>query len=161
MKTGKSIKQHVCKYSFRFCPFYKTVGILSNMIAFYDMARHAVESTAQSDNKITWAIIRENMGEILYKISSMKFKVHICFSCGRRCLLLFCFFFAILIINPLKRFCAFHVSFRILSRMVKQRSKETTPNCWRTCRMLSEPWRSEFPTSQLVSQISRPQCSAT
>lgn len=59
----------------RFCPFYKTVGILSNMIAFYDMARHAVETTAQSDNKITWAMIREHMGEILYKISSMKFKV--------------------------------------------------------------------------------------
>ncbi|KAM8741599.1 ATPase H+ transporting V1 subunit Aa isoform 1-T2 [Acanthopagrus schlegelii] len=58
----------------RFCPFYKTVGILSNMIAFYDMARHAVETTAQSDNKITWAMIREHMGETLYKISSMKFK---------------------------------------------------------------------------------------
>lgn len=59
----------------RFCPFYKTVGILSNTIAFYDMARHAVESTAQSDNKITWAMIREHLGEILYKLSSMKFKV--------------------------------------------------------------------------------------
>ncbi|KAI4891670.1 hypothetical protein NFI96_025596 [Prochilodus magdalenae] len=58
----------------RFCPFYKTVGILSNMIAFYDLARHAVETTAQSDNRITWAIIREHMGEILYRISSMKFK---------------------------------------------------------------------------------------
>nr|KAF6473275.1 ATPase H+ transporting V1 subunit A [Rousettus aegyptiacus] len=58
----------------RFCPFYKTVGMLSNMIAFYDMARRAVETTAQSDNKITWAIIREHMGEILYKLSSMKFK---------------------------------------------------------------------------------------
>lgn len=45
------------------------------MIAFYDMARHAVESTAQSDNKITWAMIREHMGETLYRISSMKFKV--------------------------------------------------------------------------------------
>lgn len=51
------------------------MGILSNMIAFYDMARHAVETTAQSDNKITWAMIREHMGEILYRISSMKFKV--------------------------------------------------------------------------------------
>ncbi|KHJ83052.1 V-type ATPase, A subunit, partial [Oesophagostomum dentatum] len=30
----------------RFCPFYKTVGMLKNMIAFYDLARHAVESTA-------------------------------------------------------------------------------------------------------------------
>ncbi|XP_068432542.1 V-type proton ATPase catalytic subunit A-like [Clinocottus analis] len=44
------------------------------MISFYDMARHAVESTSQSDNKITWAMIREHMGEILYKISTMKFK---------------------------------------------------------------------------------------
>lgn len=66
------------------------------MIAFYDMARHAVETTAQSDNKITWAIIREHMGEILYKISSMKFKVcsgvhakaTVCFFCSS----IICFF---------------------------------------------------------------------
>lgn len=45
------------------------------MISFYDMARHAVETTAQSDNKVTWAMIKEHMGETLYKISSMKFKV--------------------------------------------------------------------------------------
>lgn len=60
----------------RFCPFYKTVGMLRNMIAFYDMARHAVESTAQSDNKITWNVIRDSMGNILYQLSSMKFKVN-------------------------------------------------------------------------------------
>lgn len=64
-----------CPAPCRFCPFYKTVGILSNMISFYDMARHAVETTAQSDNKVTWAMIKEHMGEILYRISSMKFKV--------------------------------------------------------------------------------------
>uniref|UniRef100_A0A3Q1J288 H(+)-transporting two-sector ATPase n=1 Tax=Anabas testudineus TaxID=64144 RepID=A0A3Q1J288_ANATE len=58
----------------RYCPFYKTVGILSNMVAFYEMARRLVEVTAQSENKVTWAIIKEQMGEILYKISSMKFK---------------------------------------------------------------------------------------
>ncbi|XP_048369396.1 V-type proton ATPase catalytic subunit A-like [Sphaerodactylus townsendi] len=58
----------------RFCPFYKTVGMLQNMIAFYDLARHAVESTAQSENKITWGIIRENLNDIMYKLSSMKFK---------------------------------------------------------------------------------------
>ncbi|KAJ3589011.1 hypothetical protein NHX12_009861 [Muraenolepis orangiensis] len=45
----------------RFCPFYKTVGILSNMMAFYELTRHAEETTAQSDNWITWAIIREHM----------------------------------------------------------------------------------------------------
>ena len=49
--------------------------MLKNMISFYDMARHAVESTAQSENKITWAIIREALNDTIYKISSMKFKV--------------------------------------------------------------------------------------
>jgi V-type H+-transporting ATPase subunit A len=58
----------------RYCPFYKSVGMLKNMIGFYEMARHAVESTAQSDNKVTWGIIRESMGQILYQLSSMKFK---------------------------------------------------------------------------------------
>jgi len=58
----------------RYCPFYKTVGMLKNTIAFYDLARHAVESTAQSENKITWGVIREAMGNILYQLSSMKFK---------------------------------------------------------------------------------------
>uniref|UniRef100_A0A0A1X1W0 H(+)-transporting two-sector ATPase n=1 Tax=Zeugodacus cucurbitae TaxID=28588 RepID=A0A0A1X1W0_ZEUCU len=58
----------------RFCPFYKTVGMLKNIIAFYDLARHSVESTAQSENKITWNVIREAMGNIMYQLSSMKFK---------------------------------------------------------------------------------------
>jgi len=58
----------------RFCPFYKSVAMLKNMIGFYEMARHAVESTAQSDNKVTWQSIREAMGPILYQLSSMKFK---------------------------------------------------------------------------------------
>lgn len=58
----------------RYCPFYKTVGMLKNIIAFYDLARHAVEATAQSDNKITWNTIREAMGQIMYQLASMKFK---------------------------------------------------------------------------------------
>lgn len=67
----------------RFCPFYKTVGMLRNVIAFYDMARHAVESTAQSENKITWNVIRDAMGNIMYQLSSMKFKVNrfFCLEC--------------------------------------------------------------------------------
>jgi len=58
----------------RYCPFYKTVGMLKNMIAFYDLGRHSVESTAQSDNKITWNVIREAMRNIMYQLTSMKFK---------------------------------------------------------------------------------------
>ena len=43
-------------------------------LAFYDLARHSIESTAQSENKITWSVIREALGNIIYQLSSMKFK---------------------------------------------------------------------------------------
>ena len=56
----------------RYCPFYKTVGMLRNMIAFFDHATHVVEASAGS---ITWAKIRDQMADILYKLSSMKFEV--------------------------------------------------------------------------------------
>nr|CAB3224631.1 V-type proton ATPase catalytic subunit A-like [Phallusia mammillata] len=58
----------------RYCPFYKTVGMIRNMIGFYDMARASVEATAQSDNKVTWSVIRESLGDVMYRLSSMKFK---------------------------------------------------------------------------------------
>ena len=58
----------------RYCPFYKTVGMLKNMISFYNLAKHAVESTSKSDNKITWNAIKEHMNDVLYELSSMKFK---------------------------------------------------------------------------------------
>lgn len=58
----------------RYCPFYKSVLMLNNLIGFYDAARRVVESTAQSENKITWSIIKEHLGGILYELSSMKFK---------------------------------------------------------------------------------------
>ncbi|KAM9515094.1 V-type proton ATPase catalytic subunit A-like [Guaruba guarouba] len=58
----------------RFCPFYKTVGMLQNMVTFYELARHAVEATAPGEHRVTWATIRESLGDILYKLSAMKFK---------------------------------------------------------------------------------------
>jgi len=58
----------------RFCPFYKSVGMLKNMMAFYDMSRKACESTAQSENKITLSTIKDTMGKLMYELSSMKFK---------------------------------------------------------------------------------------
>ncbi|RWS01677.1 V-type proton ATPase catalytic subunit A-like protein [Dinothrombium tinctorium] len=57
----------------RFCPFYKTCGMLKNMITFYDLARHAVESTAQSENRITYNVIREATADIMYELTMMKF----------------------------------------------------------------------------------------
>merc|ERR1711994_665152 len=36
----------------RYCPFYKTVGMLKVIVGFHDLARHSVETTSQSENKI-------------------------------------------------------------------------------------------------------------
>jgi V-type H+-transporting ATPase subunit A len=56
----------------KYCPFYKSSGMMKNMVAFYDAATHAVEATS---NQITWNRIRESMSDIMYKLSSMKFEV--------------------------------------------------------------------------------------
>ncbi|KAG9511029.1 V-type proton ATPase catalytic subunit A, partial [Fragariocoptes setiger] len=58
----------------RFCPFYKSTLMLRNIIQFNDLARHAVESTAQSENRITWAVIKEALSDIIWQLSNMKFK---------------------------------------------------------------------------------------
>ncbi|KAJ3103944.1 H(+)-transporting V1 sector ATPase subunit A [Phlyctochytrium planicorne] len=55
----------------RFCPFYKTVGMLRNLVTFYDLATHTVEA---SSNQITWNKMRESLSDLLYKLSSMKFE---------------------------------------------------------------------------------------
>ncbi|KAI9023298.1 V-type proton ATPase catalytic subunit A [Hyaloraphidium curvatum] len=55
----------------RYCPFYKSSGMMKNIVAFYDAATHAVEATS---NQITWNRIRESMSDIMYKLSSMKFE---------------------------------------------------------------------------------------
>ncbi|XP_033229071.1 V-type proton ATPase catalytic subunit A-like [Belonocnema kinseyi] len=57
----------------RFCPFYKTFGMLRNIISFHDLATRVTEANSRRNNKITWKIIKETMGEIIYRLSSMKF----------------------------------------------------------------------------------------
>ena len=44
------------------------------MIHFYDLSRNAVDSTSENDNKVTWNVIKEGCGDLLYQLSSMKFK---------------------------------------------------------------------------------------
>ena len=56
----------------RYCPFYKTAGMLKNMMSFHEQAKLAVEA---SSGQLSWAKIRESMGDIIYKLSSMKFEV--------------------------------------------------------------------------------------
>jgi V-type H+-transporting ATPase subunit A len=57
----------------RFCPFYKSVWMMRNMMHFYNSAQKAVESS-DIDRKVTWAQIKASMGDLIYKLSSMKFQ---------------------------------------------------------------------------------------
>jgi V-type H+-transporting ATPase subunit A len=57
----------------RFCPFWKTVWMLRNIVGFYNQAQKAVESSSE-DKRITWLTIKNAMGDLLYKLTSMKFQ---------------------------------------------------------------------------------------
>lgn len=57
----------------RYCPFYKTVGMLRCMIHFHDAAQKAVESTGQ-EKKMTWAHIKQELSSLIYKVTSLKFE---------------------------------------------------------------------------------------
>lgn len=55
----------------RNCPFYKTVGMLRNIVAFYAAALKAVEDTG---SVLSWMRIREASSDLLYRLTAMKFE---------------------------------------------------------------------------------------
>jgi len=58
----------------RMCPFFKSVWMLRNIITFYNLAQKSVENNATSDRKMTWNHIKNQMSDLIYKITSMKFQ---------------------------------------------------------------------------------------
>jgi V-type H+-transporting ATPase subunit A len=61
----------------KYCPFYKSVEMLKNIVAFHTLATSAVERTAgggADGQKITYNIIKQRMGDLMYKITSQKFE---------------------------------------------------------------------------------------
>src|SRR6218665_396750 len=64
-----------CCLLLRFCPFYKTVGMLKNIMQFYDLCQEAIEMPAHEERKVTLATIKEELGDLLHRISNMKFEV--------------------------------------------------------------------------------------
>ena len=60
----------------RFCPFYKTSAMLKNFVAFHDAALKAVAS-----GDVTFAKIRDSCGDLMFKLSQMKFEVRFLYSC--------------------------------------------------------------------------------
>ncbi|KIJ99567.1 hypothetical protein K443DRAFT_679829 [Laccaria amethystina LaAM-08-1] len=53
----------------RYCPFYKTSAMLRNFVGFHDAAIKAV-----TQNEVTFAKIKDSVGDIMFKLSQMKFE---------------------------------------------------------------------------------------
>ena len=54
----------------QFCPFYKTNGMLKNMIDYNDKAQAAINNNPE----MTWSRIREHTSDIFYRLTQQKFE---------------------------------------------------------------------------------------
>lgn len=53
-----------------YCPFYKTSGMLKNMVEFHDRAQAAISNNPE----MTWAKIKEHCSDIIYGLTQQKFE---------------------------------------------------------------------------------------
>jgi V-type H+-transporting ATPase subunit A len=53
-----------------FCPFYKTSGMLKNLVDFHDRAQAAIVNNPD----MTWARIKEHCQEVIYRLTQQKFE---------------------------------------------------------------------------------------
>jgi V-type H+-transporting ATPase subunit A len=58
----------------RYCPFYKTVWMLRNIVTYYNLAKKAIENSANSERKITLATINQELPELSYMLTRQKFE---------------------------------------------------------------------------------------
>ncbi|PNW78016.1 hypothetical protein CHLRE_10g461050v5 [Chlamydomonas reinhardtii] len=61
----------------KYCPFYKSVEMMRNISTFHRLATAAIEKTAAGNaegQKITLNVIKQRMGDTLYKLTSQKFE---------------------------------------------------------------------------------------
>ncbi|XP_017071350.2 LOW QUALITY PROTEIN: V-type proton ATPase catalytic subunit A [Drosophila eugracilis] len=78
LETAKMIKDDFLQQNSysqydAYCPFFKTIGMLKNMMAFHEAAITAVQNTAEYDSRVTWGLIRTQAANVLYELSTMKF----------------------------------------------------------------------------------------
>merc|ERR1711937_688051 len=57
----------------KYCPFYKSVWMLRNIVQFHEEAQRAIESST-AERKITWNLIKSQLNQLIYKVTSMKFQ---------------------------------------------------------------------------------------
>ena len=80
LETAKYLKEdYLQQNSFtkydKYCPFYKTVWMLKNIMLFHTLATAAVERSANAEgHKITFNTIKNRLGDLMYKICAQKFE---------------------------------------------------------------------------------------
>ena len=57
----------------KFCPFYKSAAMLKNMVLFHDLANQALARSSTTESRLTFAAVKQRIGNILYRLSSQKF----------------------------------------------------------------------------------------
>lgn len=61
----------------KYCPFYKSVGMLRNIVTFHLCALQAVERSSTvggEGQKVTFNMIKSRLADLMYKITSQKFE---------------------------------------------------------------------------------------
>jgi V-type H+-transporting ATPase subunit A len=61
----------------KYCPFYKSVEMMRNIVTFHRLSTAAVERTASGNaegQKITLNVIKQRMSDLMYKVTSQKFE---------------------------------------------------------------------------------------
>ena len=61
----------------RYCPFYKTSGMLRNFVEYHEAAIKAV-----SQGDVTFNKVKDSTGDLSFKLSQMKFEVSIAYYPG-------------------------------------------------------------------------------
>jgi V-type H+-transporting ATPase subunit A len=56
-----------------FCPFYKSVLMMRNIVHFYTKCNDIIQATSQTDNKVTYGHIKSGVATEIYGLSQMKF----------------------------------------------------------------------------------------
>jgi len=76
LEVAKILKDHFLQQNGfssydKYCPFYKTVWQLRNIITFFNCAQTAVQIS--DEKRITWNTIKNELSDLIYKLQSMKF----------------------------------------------------------------------------------------
>eukprot|EP01090_Pellita_catalonica_P011289 TRINITY_DN2286_c0_g1_i1.p1 TRINITY_DN2286_c0_g1~~TRINITY_DN2286_c0_g1_i1.p1 ORF type:complete len:618 (+),score=115.39 TRINITY_DN2286_c0_g1_i1:89-1942(+) len=56
----------------KYCPFFKTVLMLKNILHFHDMAQDIIAKSANDENKINFFTVKQAMKDVLYHMSETK-----------------------------------------------------------------------------------------